>query len=66
MQYVCNNLQFRQVCKKLLKNKSIDVIAEELEEDSSVIESIYLIANQFTPNYDIEKIFDELKANQSF
>ena len=50
----------RQVCAKLSKQKSIEAIAEELEEDISLIELIYTVASKFSPNYDIEKIFDEL------
>jgi len=50
----------RQVCAKLSKKKSIETIADELEEDVSLIELIYTVASNFSPNYDIEKIFDEL------
>ena len=50
-----------QICKKLAKGKSIETIADELEEDISVIEPICKIAEQFSPNYDSEQIYEQLK-----
>ena len=48
------------VTKKLAKGKSIDVIADELEEDSSVIEAICKIAESFAPEYDVTMIYNAL------
>ena len=49
------------ICKKLRKGKKIETIAEELDEDISIVEKIYEIAQNFAPEYDIEEI---LKAEQ--
>ena len=43
------------VCKKLQKNKPVEVIAEELEEDRSEIEKI-IAAQKRVGNYDAEQI----------
>lgn len=47
----------RQIGKKLIKNKSIKTIADELEEDIAVIEPICRAAEQFSPDHDPEKIY---------
>ena len=44
------------ICKKLRKGKDLNMIAEELEEEVSVIESIYETAKNFAPDYDVEAI----------
>ena len=44
------------VCKKLRKGKNIELIAEELEEEVNVIESIYEIVKSLAPDYDVETI----------
>ncbi len=44
------------ICKKLRKGKDIALIAEELEEEVSVVEKIYEVAKNFAPNYDVEAI----------
>lgn len=49
------------ICKKLRKGKKIETIAEELDEDISIIKGVYEIAQKFAPKYDIEEI---LKAEQ--
>ncbi|MCM1058491.1 MAG: hypothetical protein NC517_12945 [Firmicutes bacterium] len=49
-----------QVCKKMQKNKTLDRITEDLEEEKSVIEPIYNMAKKFAPDYDIEKILQKL------
>ena len=49
-----------QVCKKLAKGKSPQTIAEDLEEDSAVIEAICLAAQPFAPNYDVEAIYEAM------
>ena len=45
------------VCKKLRKHKTIEQIAEELEEEISVIEPICKAAEEFAPNYDCESVY---------
>ena len=47
----------RQICKKLSKGKTVITIADEVEEDISIIEPICKIAEKFAPDYDIEKIY---------
>lgn len=46
-----------QVCRKIMKNKPVDIIADELEEDISVIKPIYDIAIECGPDYDCERIY---------
>ena len=52
------------VCKKIIKGKTIPVIADELEQEESVIEPIYHAALQCAPEYDYEKIYQLLKDGQ--
>lgn len=48
------------ICKKLRKGKNLNVIAEELEEEVSAIEEIYLTAKEFAPEYDAELILQKI------
>ena len=50
------------ICRKLQKGKTIDVIAEELEQELEHIEMICQIAERFAPEYDVEKIYEELQS----
>ena len=50
-----------QVCKKIAKGKSVEVIAENLEEDPDTIERIYETAKDFAPDYDVEQIYNAMK-----
>ena len=50
-----------QVCRKMVKKKTIEEIASELEEDVKEVERIYRVAAGFAPDYDREKILLELK-----
>lgn len=45
------------VCKKLKKHKSVDEIAEELEENISEIQPLYNVAIKFSPDFDVIKIY---------
>ena len=47
-----------QICRKLIKGKNIETIADELEEEPEQIEEICRIARQYAPDYDEEKIFE--------
>ena len=49
-------------CKKMRKNQSLEKIAEDLLEEAAVIEPIYRVAEQFAPEYDPAKVFEEIKA----
>ena len=45
------------VCRKIAKGKEMPLIAEELEEDESIIKKIYNVAISFAPDFDAEKIY---------
>ena len=49
------------MCKKLVKNKSIEEIADDLEEDVSTIEKICNVASKFAPEYDVDSIMEVLE-----
>lgn len=52
-----------QICRKLIKGKDIETIADELEEEPEQIEEICRIAGQYAPDYDEEKIFEQLQKS---
>ncbi|MBQ7066959.1 MAG: hypothetical protein IJN92_09050, partial [Lachnospiraceae bacterium] len=52
------------ICKKLKKDKSIEQIAEELEEEISVIELICKVASDFAPEYDVHEIYQALQMRK--
>ena len=54
-----------QICKKLIKGKSINIIASEVEEDEEHVKEIASIAEKYLPDYDEEKIYAEWKQNES-
>ncbi len=50
-----------QICRKLAKNKSAGIIAEELEEDDiEYIQHICEVAEKYAPDYDADRIYGEL------
>ena len=49
------------ICRKARKNKSLEQIAEELEEEISVIEPLYELVQAFAPDYDEEQVFEAYK-----
>ena len=49
------------VCRKMQKNYSVPDIADMLEEEEIVIQRIYDAALKHAPEYDIEKILEELR-----
>lgn len=49
-----------QVCKKVKKNKTVEEIAEDLEEEETVIRPIYDIAVQYAPECDPELVLQEM------
>ena len=53
-----NEKLIEQVCKKLSKGKSPQTIAEDLEEDPTVIEKICKAAEPFAPDYDVDAIYE--------
>jgi len=54
-------LLIKQVCRKLKKNKSVQIIAEELEEDLDKVSRICETASKHAPEYDCDKIYNELQ-----
>lgn len=46
------------VCKKLIKNKTLEETAEDLEEKISVIEPLYDAAKKFAPDYDPNLVYE--------
>lgn len=51
----------QQVLRKMEKGKSVEEIADDLEEKVEEIREIYLIAEELKPKYDAEKIYGRLK-----
>ena len=54
-----------QVCKKMAKGYTVEKIADMLEEEPSVIQTIYDIAKPYQPEYDIEQIYRNLIADKN-
>ncbi len=50
----------KQICKKLRRDMPIIQIANEVEEDEDRVREIADIAQKYAPDYDIEKIVQEL------
>lgn len=53
-----------QICQKINKGLPVSDIAGMLEEDEEVIRPIYDIAAKYAPDFDIEKIYQELRSSQ--
>lgn len=49
--------------RKLKKGKSPSIIADELEEDVSIIQALCDVANHYAPDYDIQKIVKEYQQD---
>ncbi len=49
------------VCKKLRKGKTPEIIAEELEEERDIIQSICDVAVPFAPDYECEEVYNAWK-----
>ena len=50
-----------KICRKLEKNKSPEIIADELEEDLDTVNHICDVAKAYAPNYDVKKIVEQLQ-----
>lgn len=50
----------QQICKKIKKGKTIEEIADDLEENPEDIRDIYETALQFAPDYDCELIYKKM------
>lgn len=53
-----------QIIKKILKNKSLAQIADELEEDSETIQPLYNVVLQHAPDFDMDEIMKDVSAMQ--
>ena len=51
-----------QICKKILKNHSVEEIAEMLEEPIETVQIIYDIAKKHAPDYDVDTIYQSYNA----
>ena len=51
------------ICKKLIKGKSVEQIADDLEDTVENITIICEVANEFAPDYDIEENCMTLQKN---
>ncbi len=58
-------LLIKLVCRKLKKNKSVQSIADELEEDLEKVRKICEAASGHAPEYDCDKIYNELQDEDS-
>lgn len=52
------------ICRKVRKGKSLEAIAEELEEEVSAISPIYDAVLESTPDYDGGKVYALLHNNK--
>lgn len=50
------------ICRKLVKGKNPETIAEELEDSLDTVQRICDIAQKYAPNYDVESILEEYMA----
>ena len=56
--YVFSSYHF--IYQKIKKDKPIEMIADELEEDIDTIKKIYDVAKDFAPEYNLDAIYEEL------
>ena len=56
-----NEMFIRQICTKLKKGKTPEVIAEELEEDFPRVKAICEAAAAFAPEYDWRSVYEEIE-----
>jgi len=49
-----------QLTKKLRKDKTPEIIAEELEEDEDTIRHLCAVAKNFAPDYNLEQIYNAI------
>ena len=52
------------ICKKLIKGKSLEDIADDLEENIDDIRPMYEAALAFSPDYNAEKVFEAYRKNK--
>lgn len=52
--------------QKTFRGKTVEIIAEELEETEEKILPIYKVAEKYAPEYDIEKIYSEVFFSSAY
>ena len=61
VKYTCDMLRLiKAVCKKIVKGKDIAAIADDLEEDESIIRKIVTAAAKYAPEYDAAQIYQAM------
>ena len=60
-----NQQIIKQVCIRLKRSKTAEIIAEELEEDIVLIQEMCDVAMDFGPEYDIEKVYEAWENRES-
>ena len=55
----------KQICGKLGRGQSVEQIAFDLIEDEDHVKLIVDVAGKYSPDYDPDKIYDELQARYS-
>ncbi len=50
----------KQICRKMKKDMTAEEIAELFEEDLNEVKQIYDIAARYAPDYDVDKIMEEV------
>ncbi len=61
MQYRKENIYEERVCgacTKLRKGKTIEIIADEMEEDISKVTDIYELSLEYAPDFDENKVWE--------
>ncbi len=48
------------ICKKLAKGKSVEVIADEVEESADRVQEICNVIGEISPDYDVDKIYEAM------
>ena len=54
-----------QICKKIQKGRSIEQIADELEEDVETIQPLYDTILRYAPDYNLSNILNEIMTTKS-
>ena len=55
-----NKLLIEQICKKLAKGKSVEVIADEVEKSTDRVQEICNVIGEISPDYDVDKIYEAM------
>ena len=56
-----NKLLIEQICKKLAKGKSVEVIADEVEESADRVQKICDVIGEISPDYNVDKIYEAMR-----